>query len=108
MEAFETLKILRENFPHIKFNLRHSVKETSKTEIITIEQTQLNSLTNLSYLLSYLKSELLVAKRKLAETKNRYEKGLCTIFEVQDHEYNVFELENEIEDIKDKLKNSDI
>jgi hypothetical protein len=58
----------------------------------------------LYFLLRYLEKELGKAKKKLSRAIKLHKKGEVTIEEVQDHEFNVFELQNQIEDIRGRLK----
>jgi hypothetical protein len=110
MESHKALKIFRNIFPNIKFSVKSVISDEIKTIFEEnsegISYPNLNVLENLNYLLAYLESELRYAKKKLSNIRRLYKNGEASIYEVQDHEFNVFEIEEEIEDIKLKLKSS--
>jgi hypothetical protein len=108
MESDRVLEIFKKIFPNIKFSIKSVISDEIKSmfdeNIESIQYPNLNVLENLNYLLIYLESELKYAKKKLSKVKKLYKNGEASIYEVQDHEFNVFELEEEIEYIKIKLK----
>lgn len=114
MESHKALNIFKKIFPDIKFSLKSVISDEIKTvfeyNINTNNHNNLSVLENLEYLLIYLESELKHAKKKLSKIKRLYKKGEASIQEVNDNEIYVFEIEEEIEDIKHKLNkhNTDI
>lgn len=109
MESHKALKIFKNIFPNIKFSVKTVISEDIKSIFEENEENyypNLNVFENLEYLLIYLEAELKHAKKKLSKARRLYKNGETTIYDVQDHEFNVFEIEEEIEDIKLKLKSS--
>lgn len=104
MAKNKALEVFREYFPNITFSIRAKVAE----EIVKIfeegDQVGLEPSEELFFVLKYLEGELRLAKKKLTQTIKKYKRGECAIEEVQDHEFNVFEIEQDIEDIKEKIK----
>jgi hypothetical protein len=103
MAKNKSIELLRNIFPEIQFSIRTKIREEIR-HTFDSESTHMEKSEELYFLLRYLEKELGKAKKKLSRAIKLHKKGEVTIEEVQDHEFNVFELQNQIEDIRGRLK----
>jgi len=104
MAKSKAIELLRKVFPEIQFSVRTKIREEIRHSFDIESSAYLEKTEELYFALRYLEKELSKAKRKLSKAIKLHKKGEVTIEEVQDHEFNVFELENQIEDISNRIK----
>jgi hypothetical protein len=102
MARSKAIKLLVNIFPESQFSIRTRIREEVKL-LFNPETTHMEKSEELYFLLRYLEKELGKAKKKLSRTIRLHKKGEATIEEVQDHEFNVFEIQTQIEDIRSQL-----
>lgn len=103
MSSNKKIKLFKSLFVDFEFNVKRKASDEIEELFQGTPDTYLEKSEELYFLLRYLEKELGKAKRKLAKAIRQHKKGEASIEEVQDHEFNVFEIESQIEEIKTKL-----
>lgn len=96
---------LKELFPDIRFNIRPCINEEIKIIFDSASEdfSQYEYSEHLYFVLRSLEDDLRKAKIKLSKIIKLHKNGELGIEEVQDHQFNVHELELEIKEILFKL-----
>jgi hypothetical protein len=96
---------LKKLFPEINFNIRTRVNEDVKYafDSSSAGYPTMEPYEHLYFVLRSLEKDLRRASKKLSTARKQYKLGDIGIEEVQDHEFYVYELELQIEDVSNRL-----
>ena len=105
MAQGNVISTLKKLFPEINFNIRTRINEDLKYAFDSSSEgyPTMEPHEHLYYVLRALEKDLRRAMKKLATARKLYKLGDVRIEEVQDHEFYVYELELQIEDVSNRL-----
>lgn len=106
MATSDVLLALRNLFPMITFNVRTRINEDIQFIFQQDDYPRMPRMEadeELYFVLRSLERDLYLANKKLKKLKHAHSLGDCSIEDLQDHQYYIFELEFQIEEIMNRL-----
>jgi len=105
MAKIDVKAIFKRIFPNIRFIIRPIINEDFDDSLSSSSQEypDMEPAEYLYFVLRALEHDLQKAKRKLSIAIKLHKLGELSIEEVQDHEMNVYDLEQEIQDVTSRI-----